>query len=367
MLTEATSAAVARRLRANILNGVWKPGDRLPTRVELEDHFQVSTATVQKAVSRLATDGFVNARGRLGTFVTDSPPHLTRIGIVFHTLVQIHESRFHRALQSAAIELESNGRTRLVSYSNVDAATRTPSYRKLIADIEDHRLAGVILLTDGQDARRRFESLNLWDGRVKLVFFGRDAVPGATGLTIEPAAERVLHDLAGRGRRRLAVLHAAFAPAIGLSPIMSQWLATAQQLGIEARPEWFFPVHPYTPQAAASITRLLMSLPENQRPDALVVTDDHLVEEATRGVRDSGVVAGKDVLVYVHCNFPWPPPSLVEVRRYGFDARRLLRAAVDVIEQELDGQPPPAVVTLPMLFEEDVMASQSGEHPNTSL
>jgi DNA-binding LacI/PurR family transcriptional regulator len=291
---------------------------------------------------------------------------LTRIGIVFPPLVQIRESRFHLALQNAAIELESNGRTRLVNYSNVDSDASTPSYRKLIADIEDHRLAGLVLLIDGRDARQRFQNSNLLDGRLKLVFIANDALPGTTQITMELPVEKVLRDLVTRGRRRLAVIHAAFAPSNTLSPVASQWLATAQRLGIETRPEWFFPVHPYTPQAAAPIARLLMSLPENQRPDAVVVTDDHLVEEATRGLRDSGVVAGRDVSVYALCNFPWPPPSLVEVRRYGFDARLLLRAAVDAIEQDMDGKQHPAVVTLPILFEEDVVFNRTLD-PHTAL
>ena len=45
---------IASALRRQIVDGTFRPGDRLPTRVELERHFTASTVTVQKALDRLS-------------------------------------------------------------------------------------------------------------------------------------------------------------------------------------------------------------------------------------------------------------------------------------------------------------------------
>src|SRR5690349_14502707 len=80
--------AVKRReivgaLRRDLIDGRYAPGSRLPTRAALIDRFDASAMTVQHAVDRLKRDGFVVARGRLGTFVADFPPHLHRYGLIF--------------------------------------------------------------------------------------------------------------------------------------------------------------------------------------------------------------------------------------------------------------------------------------------
>jgi len=59
-------------LRKNILAGVWKAGDKIPTEKELSETFGVSTAVVRQAVSLLVNEGFLVKRQGKGTFVTDT-------------------------------------------------------------------------------------------------------------------------------------------------------------------------------------------------------------------------------------------------------------------------------------------------------
>jgi GntR family transcriptional regulator len=59
-------------LRKNILAGVWKAGDKIPTEKELSETFGVSTAVVRQAVSLLVDEGFLVKRQGKGTFVVDT-------------------------------------------------------------------------------------------------------------------------------------------------------------------------------------------------------------------------------------------------------------------------------------------------------
>ncbi|MCC6580667.1 MAG: GntR family transcriptional regulator [Phycisphaeraceae bacterium] len=63
-------ARVGRELRRRVLEGVYAPGDRVPTERELETEFGVSRLTVAKALAPLVAEGLiVRQRGR-GSYVT---------------------------------------------------------------------------------------------------------------------------------------------------------------------------------------------------------------------------------------------------------------------------------------------------------
>jgi GntR family transcriptional regulator len=49
--------------------GEWKPGELIPSEIELAARFQVSQGTVRKAVDELATEHLVVRRQGKGTFV----------------------------------------------------------------------------------------------------------------------------------------------------------------------------------------------------------------------------------------------------------------------------------------------------------
>jgi len=58
---------ILNRVRGDIVGGRLSPGDQLPTRQALEQEFQVSSATLQRALDQLIRDGFIYARGSMGT------------------------------------------------------------------------------------------------------------------------------------------------------------------------------------------------------------------------------------------------------------------------------------------------------------
>ena len=62
---------IAASIRAAILSGELKPGERLPSNQELAGLFDVATGTVQTAVRKLSEEGFVRTRGGSGVYVRD--------------------------------------------------------------------------------------------------------------------------------------------------------------------------------------------------------------------------------------------------------------------------------------------------------
>src|SRR5262245_30269720 len=68
------AADVYEQLRAAILDGRLRAGERLPATRELAERLEVSRNTVLDAYARLTAEGFLAGRIGAGTFVTASQP-----------------------------------------------------------------------------------------------------------------------------------------------------------------------------------------------------------------------------------------------------------------------------------------------------
>ena len=73
---------VFQTLQARILSGEYPAGSKLPFQAKLAQSFQVSGLTIQQAMHRLAREGFVVARRRIGTVVVSKLPHLHNLALV---------------------------------------------------------------------------------------------------------------------------------------------------------------------------------------------------------------------------------------------------------------------------------------------
>jgi len=62
---------IARRIEQDIQEKILRPGDRLPTELELTERFAVNRHTVRRALAALAESGAVRAEQGRGTFVQE--------------------------------------------------------------------------------------------------------------------------------------------------------------------------------------------------------------------------------------------------------------------------------------------------------
>jgi GntR family transcriptional regulator len=61
-------------LEQEILTGRWEPGFRLPSELDICEHFGLSRTTIRQAFGRLEQEGLVSRRKGQGTFVAESRP-----------------------------------------------------------------------------------------------------------------------------------------------------------------------------------------------------------------------------------------------------------------------------------------------------
>ena len=340
-------------IRRRITSGEWGPGRRLPTHRELRRELSANIVTVGRAIDSLRLDGFLDTQGRRGTFVSMHPPHLSRYALVFasHPL-EPNWTRQWEALAKEAATLHHDRPVEISVYYDVDVDRRGTSgdFERLTEDVLAHRLAGLVFASHPWVVAKTPILDEPGIPRVALMNPDTDYPSVAAVVFGDTLIERALDYLVAQGRKRLAVLTVPMKAAEHTQRIRRQ----AAARGLETRPYWIQSVGTGTPHSTQAIVHLMMRDGQVDRPDALLVTDDNLVEYATAGLVDAGVRVPTDMDVVVHCNFPWPTPSLVPVRRIGYDAAQMLRACLDIADVQRHGAPVPSPRTIPPLFEDEL-------------
>lgn len=105
------SEHVATALRTQILSGDIRPGDKLPTEIQLTKAFLVSRTVVREAIASLNADGLVEPRQGAGVFVCDRPAmafsSITQeIGVKISHALNVIEVRMGLEIESAGLAAE---------------------------------------------------------------------------------------------------------------------------------------------------------------------------------------------------------------------------------------------------------------------
>jgi len=354
-----------RHLRTQIVRGELPPGSRMPTRDELERRFGVSRTTTQRVFDALVRERFVESRGALGTFVSQTPPHLYDYGLVFWTpFGKKGWRRFDTAILNEASAIDDARDCKMRFYYGIDDHSDFDDrHYQLIADAHANRLAGIIFTTNPRAAL--VEELMRQSPQTPLVaIVGTPDIANVVAVTpsYESFKAKAMDYLVDQGRRRVAFLNSMAGTPAWQEKRHADLSALAAAKGMKSEPQWMLTLSATAAMGARNVIHLLFGQDKANRPDCLFITDDNLVEHATAGLMAAGVRVPEDVDVVAHCNFPWPAPSAMPIKRLGYDAREVLRQCVSIIDMQRRGQIPPKQVFVEAVFEEELAAAVSEQH-----
>jgi DNA-binding LacI/PurR family transcriptional regulator len=348
---------ILKELRLRIVNGHFPPGGSIPIRSELQREFDTSNQTIQMAMNSLKADGFIVTIGSGGTFVADNPPHLCNYG--FASPIRFSDSRFISTMQQSALKLQEEGDFKFSFYFYEQAHIQSEGYRKLIEDVENHRLAGLIF---------PFPPEGLWDKPIlkekglpfvvnsntsgermpQIAFSHRIFLEKATDYLVAQGRKRIAQIGSWNGREEMES-DISYLVKRGLStPMLTQNCAAR---------------YPFAAHQAALI---MMGLPAKDRPDAVIIRDDHLVEPATEALAKSGLRIPQDLTLVAHCNFPDRPVSCVPVTRLGLDCLDLIRRDIECLEAQRNGEKVSKFTEVPAVFESELSTTKTQRHEGVS-
>jgi DNA-binding LacI/PurR family transcriptional regulator len=341
---------IVRELRQQIVDGSLPPGSQVPTRLEIEARFGVSPLTVQRALEKLRADGFITVNGRQGTYVATNPPHLSNFALVFpHQPNTSSWVRFWTSLSNEAAGLSLPEEHTLKMFHNINREMGNAAFEELSREVKAHRVAGLIFAT----SPHLLAGTPILDEpgvpRVAIQSASSDKKYPIVGLDRQSFFVRALDYLKQRGRKHVACI----GPPQALE-MQDEMLSLPAKHGLKTQPYWWQGVGTSRPETARNCAHLLMNSNQTQRPDALIISDDNLVEYAISGLLAAGVRVPQDVELVVHCNFPCPASSIVPCRRLGFDTRQVLNACIEVINIQRRGERAPVLTLIAPMFEDEV-------------
>jgi DNA-binding LacI/PurR family transcriptional regulator len=325
--------AVAQRLRLEIARGQHSPGSRLPAHIDLQRKFGTTPVTVQRAIDQLRVDGFIRTQPNSGTYVADFPPHLWRYALLIDQHPRSRDggvwSRFYEALRSIVTEANALGPRQIEIYSGVDGHADSEDSQRLLADLAAHRLAGVMFGFAPHDlvGTPLLERPGIFrTGRYHM----RGMMPGISGDWMEPLATAI-HWIAAQGRRDLSVITVPQTPQ---AEIQKQIEAG----GLRTLPFWMQAVDAHHTEWVRHAVYGILHSNHARLPDAMLVTDDHLVEAVADALIEFGVRVPDDMLVVGHWNFPLKFNRDLPVQLIGLDNVDLLRHWLMAVDAQRRGE-----------------------------
>ena len=346
MLNSKGGQVVYETILGDILSGKLRPSERIPSRVDLIRRFKTTPVTLQRAFDRLAEAGFIESRGRQGTFVVQHPPHRHRIGLVFRSKPERPEwRRFWTILRSVAGNMAEADDWTFDSFLEIEN-TGSPGRNQFAYDVENHRLAGVFHVT-----KATMEETPAANEIPRAVMATSDDARIEETLSILPDMRQFIAEALNRlvscGCRRVALIAT---PGFRKTfyPIYTESL---EALNLPVERKWIQTGNLNAPSECANLTELLFSQRGSHRPDGLLVMDDNLAPHVCDGLAQAGLMPARDVAIVSHANYPSPSVS-AGVVRLGFDNGAILRSAVSYFRKCRDrGRLMTELTVIPPIFE----------------
>lgn len=331
---------IAEDLRQRIVEGELPPGERLPGHRELVQRYDSSGVTVQRAMELLIKQGFVESIPRKGRFVSQRPPHSHRVGVVFpgrpEKIRSYRWTRYLAAVRAATRRINQENSWDLVPYFDIEPFSDgrlTESYRSLMEDVQSDRLAGLIF---SYSPHHLHETDLLGERPLPMVICcgGQKPWGPTVGVDRDAVLDKAVSHLIGKNRSRLAWMMIMKQDPRCLRPRLRE---LQERYRFYSPTRWIQPMDPYNPQWIQHSLEVLLSGRADERPDGLVVMDDHLVGPTVKALKTLKVEVPETLSVVGYWNFPLDSLEDVPVTRLGMDTEQQIRSALGEVRKIIHG------------------------------
>jgi len=336
--------SLAEEMRNRVTGGDYQPGERLPSREELAAEFDTSKLTMQRAMQLLIDNGFVVTRGRSGSFVSETPPHLCRYALAYLTYPGYQDDfSYHRANWSmlddvtryVAQQISIPNKRQLDCFFGLlpEVSDEHSNRQALIEAARSQTLTGIIFPHYPGAMSDVLSWVN--DLGIPIVSFPSPIIPGfCAGIDVahDEFVELCVNTLVARGCRRIARLSFGQLPVLSDDPTNTM-AHVCREVGIPYLPEWMLQTDMHQPHITYQIIRLLMSSLPHERPDGLIIDDEHLAAPVVEILDELSIQIGVDLQVVAHASFPILQPIHPELIRVGFDVYEMYERAHRLVAQ----------------------------------
>jgi DNA-binding LacI/PurR family transcriptional regulator len=285
----------------------------------------------------LRKEGLIEVNGTRGIFVASSFPHHSRyLWVTSEQPGSIEWTHFMATILDLIERGETGIQGEIIPLVGVDGRANNPAYQRLCDAVEHESVAGLFLMNS---ATVYLLPALQSPGIPRVAIWAPLPHAGLTRLDVDALLDRAAARLRKKSRR-VAVI----SPHL---PMLERAQKIVAKQGFTKDRMWALQV---TPVGCERMTELLFD--RSDRPDAVFLTDDNLVEPFLAGLKRAKRKAGKDVFVLAHCNWPRPIGLSEGVEHIGFDVRELFAFAKECIDAQRNGQASPTRVVPPRFADE---------------
>lgn len=323
---------IADYLRKNIINGVWKKGEKIPPRSELENQFKVSSVTIQRTLTPLIQDGFLRVVPNRGTYVNEQLPNVLNYALAFPVLNPgDSKNLFFKTLRGESQKLQKDLGIKIIPYDNAISPILTDSGIQLIKDIRAERLAGIIFSTAVHFLKGSPILLEKDLSRV-IISGGKQKMP-CVNFDSMSFIDLAQDYLLSKGRKRIALISTNGQ----VGSFTDYFLEGTKKRKMVFKEYWHQMAHLSGTESAENITQLLMSDANTDKPDGIVISDDNLIVHVCAGLKKAKTKVPQDCEVVSLCNFPRSMDFDFPIKFIGIDSRKMLQECIKILQAERTG------------------------------
>lgn len=299
-------------------------GSALPTIAKLQEQYQVSRQTVDRAVQELRTEGWLKCRRGSGIYVT---PHakMVKVGVVSSfDITASGENRFYMLLRQQ-LQRVADAMHISMRYYFLDDQHHT----QLANDIASRDINSLILLV--------LDAQSIAQYHVPYIGLGND--PGATNIAFDYGAivRMAVEALAEQGCQRIALLH--HLPNELKSLECATFAQAIADYGLETLEEWIDPLPAigYSLQLAGEQFFQHLWSECAERPDGIVCVDDNATIGMLHAARMLEVSIPGAVRIVSHANRGADFYDSAPITRLEFDIEEIASAMLTLISDLTKG------------------------------
>lgn len=343
-------STVLKTLRDEIIKGYFPPGGQIPTRDDMEKRFKASRVTIQRAFHELIRENFVIPRGRNGTFVSSTPPHLYTYALLFPPDVRIgrESDSFLTALHKEANYRTVEGPQRVLYFGQIRNMTDYRWYGTLFEALKVRQYAGLILIGgDNEFSRSVLQDFPKYP-HIYLCNTSSASEKPRVEMDKEAFFKKAFERLDGQHRSRVALICGSEDWAADMA-IFNRFV---ENYKFETRDPWIYHVARQTQGVMSGILQFMMGGGPAQRPDALILTDETLVNEVLKVLDGLSIRPSKDLTLITQSFFPWTLSKSKAVLRLGFDLRAGMESCYQMVNRQFHGEKIPSRTRIAPEFED---------------
>ena len=333
---------IYQTIRDEIVQGKYKPGDKLPTGAQLCARFSVARATAGRAILDLEKEGLIRRRQGSGTYVmrVDRPHKVKPTLAFFAPFVERNEELpyVESLIVRHLAELAGYDQVRL-GFQGLQShlGTIEDRFRAATSTLLDSRPDGVLyypaLLPPEEMYVNTLTVQRLLDAGSEVILIDRelDTSPCRSGLTrigYDNVRGGILltNHLVSRGCKRIAFVGANVV-ATSIEDRMAGYLVGLQRNGIRVQSSWIF--------EPKEITREFCERVLNCQPDGIICYADRICARIGQHFSAMGIQIGRDIKMAGFDDDPIASLLPVPLTTIRLPASSFAKAAYDAVTRRI--------------------------------